>query len=354
MNKDSLNKGFLIILAVASLVACYFVFRPFLAEILAAAILVTIFYRPFEWLAEKLGGHRQIAAIIMCTLVVLVIIIPLINLVVLAARESSATYTQATDFFNKTDWSSVVKTSPLAKIKGLDLSSSSVQSFVMDLIQKSSNWLMGGAADFIKGTTNFVLSLIFIILTMFFFFVDGKKMLEKLMTLTPLSNKYDRIIFKKFQDVSVSFIFSTFIIAIIQGFACWLGFFIISLPFFFNIPLPAFFAGIAAAFFSMIPFFGAWLIWLPGAIYLLAIGDVGAAIFLTAWGFLIVHPIDNVARPLIIHKKAEVHPIFLLFSILGGIILFGFWGLIIGPLIVAVTVTIFHIYELEYKNALEK
>jgi predicted PurR-regulated permease PerM len=354
MNKDSLSKGFLLTLVIASLVACYFVFRPFLAEILTAAILATIFYRPFEWLAGKLGGHRQIAAIIMCVLIVLVVIAPLINLVVLAARESLTTYTQATDFFNKTDWSSVVKSSPLAKIKGLDLSSNSVQSFVVDLIQKSSNWLMGGAASFIKSTTNFVLSLIFIILTMFFFFVDGKKMLERLMSLTPLANKYDRIIFKKFRDVSISFIFSTFLVAIIQGVACWLGFFIISLPFFFNVPLPAFFAGIAAAFLSMIPFFGAWLIWLPGAIYLLAIGDVGAAVFLTCWGLLIIHPIDNVVRPLVIHKKAEVHPIFLLFSILGGIILFGFWGLIIGPLIVAVTVTIFHIYELEYKNVLEK
>jgi len=104
----------------------------------------------------------------------------------------------------------------------------------------------------------------------------------------------------------------------------------------------------------MIPFFGAWVIWLPAAIYLLAFGDFSAAIFLAVWGLAIIHPIDNVVRPFIIQKKAEVHPIFLLFAILGGIMLFGFWGLIIGPLVVAVTVTIFHIYELEYKNVLEK
>lgn len=354
MNKNLLSKGFLITLVIASLVACYFVFRPFLAEILIAAILATIFYRPYEWLAEKIRGRRKIAATIMCILIVLVIIIPLVEIIILAARESLTAYAQAADFFNKTDWSSVVKSSPLSRIKGLDLSNSGIQAFVMDLFQKSSNWLMGGAASLIKSTTSFVLSIIFIILTMFFFFVDGKKMLERLMSLTPLPNKYDKTIFKKFQDVSVSFILSTFIVAIVQGLACWFGFFIISLPFFFNIPLPAFFAGIAAAFLSFIPFFGAWLIWLPGAIYLLAIGDVGAAIFLAVWGFLIIHPIDNVVRPLILHKKAEVHPIFLLFSILGGIVLFGFWGLIIGPLIVAVTITILHIYELEYGNELEK
>jgi predicted PurR-regulated permease PerM len=354
MKNDSLARGFLLILVVASLVACYFVFRPFLSELLMAAILVTIFYRPFEWLAKKLGGRRKIAALIMCVLIVAVIIFPLVNVIILAAKESVSAYGQTADLFNKTDWSAMIKASPLGHIKGLDLNNVNIQSFIMDTVQKASNWLMSGAAVFIQSTTSFIVSLLFIIVTMFFFFIDGKQMLETLMHLTPLPNKYDRTIFKKFQDVSLSFIVSTFVVAILQGFACWLGFFIITLPFLFNIPLPAFFAGIAAAFFSLIPLLGAWLIWLPGTIYLMLAGNYWAAFFLVCWGLAIIHPIDNIIRPLIIHKKAEVHPIFLLFSILGGIMLFGFWGLIIGPLIVAVTVTIFHIYELEYKNVLEK
>ena len=354
MNNNLLSRGFLIILVIASLVACYFVFRPFLADIMMAAILATIFYRPFEWLAKKLGNRRKIAALIMCILIVAVVIVPLVNLIILAAKESVVAYGQTTEFFNKTDWSALAKSSSLLKIKGLNLSNVNIQSFAMDLVQKISNWLVNGATGFIKGTTNFVFSLLLIIITTFFFFIDGKKMLGKIMRLTPLADKYDQAIFKKFQDVSLSFIVSTFIIAIIQGFACWLGFFIITLPFFFAIPLPAFSAGIAAAFFSLIPLLGAWLIWLPGAIYLLLTGQIWAAIFLALWGLLIIHPIDNILRPLIMRKKAEVNPIFLLFAILGGIALFGFWGLIIGPLIVAVTITIFHIYELEYKNVLEK
>jgi predicted PurR-regulated permease PerM len=354
MNKSFLGRGFLLALVIASLVGCYLVFRPFLSEILMAAILATIFYRPFEWLAKKLGGRRKIAAAIMCVLIVVVVIVPLVNLIILAARESVAGYAQATEFFTKTDWSGMLNSSGLLKIKGLNIDNARIQNFVMDTIQKTSSWLMSGAAGFIQGTTSFIFSLLLIIITLFFFFVDGEKMLKAVMHLTPISNKYDRAIFKKFQDVSLTFIVSTFIEAIVQGFACWLGFFIITLPFFFNIHLPAFLAAIAAAFFSIIPLFGVWLIWMPGAIYLFLTGHLGAALFLTLWGLLIILPIDNVIRPMIIHKKAEVHPIFLLFSILGGIVLFGFWGLIIGPLIVAVTVTIFHIYELEYKNVLEK
>ena len=354
MKNNLLSRGFLLVLVVGSLVACYFVFRPFLAEILVAAILATIFYKPFTWLSKKLGGKRKIAALAMCILILTVIIAPLAEVIVLAAKESVSAYTQTSEYFSKTDWSALVQASPLKKIDGLDLSSSNIQNFVMDILQKSSNWLMNSAAGVVRGTTDFVISILFIIITMFFFFLDGEVLLGKLMYLTPLPNKYDRAIFKKFQDVSLSFIVSTFVVAVAQGIACALGFFIITLPFFFNVPLPIFFAGLAAAFFSLIPLIGAWLIWVPGTVYLLLTGHVWAAIFLTLWGLLIIHPIDNVLRPLIIHKKAEVHPIFLLFSILGGIVLFGIWGLIIGPLVVAVTVTIFHIYELEYKNILEK
>ncbi|HTX86507.1 MAG TPA: AI-2E family transporter [Candidatus Nanoarchaeia archaeon] len=354
MNKIFLGRGFLIALVVASLVACYFVFRPFLADILMAAILATIFYRPFQWLAKKLGGREKIAALIMCLLILVVIIVPLVNLIILAARESVAAYGQALDLFTKTDWSALIRNTPLAKIRGLNLSNASIQNFFLDFIQKSSSWLMSGAAGFIKGTTNFIVSLLFIVIALFFFFIDGEKMLERLMNLTPLPNKYDRAIFKKFKDVGFTFILSTFVVAIIQALVCALGFFIITLPFFFNVPLPVFFAALAAAFFSLIPVLGAWLIWLPGAVYLLLTGHLWAALFLALWGLLIIIPIDSFARPLIINGKAEVHPIFLFFSILGGIILFGFWGIVIGPLIVAVTVTIFHIYELEYKNILEK
>jgi predicted PurR-regulated permease PerM len=354
MNKNLLSKGFLITLVILAIVACFFVFRPFLSDILIASILATIFYRPFEWLAGKLGGRKKISAVVMCILVVLVIIIPLTNLGLLAAKESVTAYGQISEFLNKVNWGNLIDKSKIPKIKGIDFNSDSIQSFVTDVVQKSGNWVVGEAASFVKGTTNFFISLVFILLTMFFLFLDGKEMLQSLMHLTPLPNKYDREIFKKFKDVSRSFIISTFAVAFCQGLACWIGVFIITLPFFFNAPLPIVFLAIGAAFFSMIPFFGAWLIWLPTAIYLFFTGHIGAAIFLAIWGICVISTIDNVVRPLIMHKQANVNPVFLMFSILGGISLFGLWGIIIGPLIISVTITILHIYELEYRSVLEK
>lgn len=171
-------------------------------------------------------------------------------------------------------------------------------------------------------------------------------MLEKLMYLTPLPNKYDLEIFKKFKDVSYSTFVSTFVVAIAQGILGAIGFIIIGFP--------AFFAGIAIAFISILPYVGSVIITVPIAVYLLAIGNVWQGVFMLIWGLGVVANVDNLIRAYMIKGKSEVHPIFLIFSILGGIVLFGFWGVVIGPLVIALAITIIHIYELEYRGVLEK
>jgi len=346
MNKSVISKVFLIILVVGALLACYAVFKPFLVELLAAAILVSIFYRPYEWLVKKLKGKRNIASLLMCLFIVLIIIIPAINLIVYTGQRSIGAYTDTIDFLNRGDFDLIIKNNILDKASLLGLDNVDLKVFVADIAKKSSNWLVSGATIFLKGTTNFIVSMVIIIFTMFFFFVDGKKMMEKIMYWTPLSNKYDREIFTKFRDVSYSTMISTFATAIAQGIVGAIGFFVIGLP--------AFFAGIMMGFLSLLPYVGASIIWLPVGIYLLLTGQIWQGVFLIAWGALIVGTVDNFVRAYIIKGKAQVHPLFIVLSILGGITLFGFWGVFVGPLVISIAITIFHIYELEYSEVLEK
>lgn len=348
MNKPLVSRAFTTILVVVVLIACYLIFKPFLIEILIAMVLVSIFYRPYEWLVKKLKikASRQIASLIMCLLVVLIIIVPLTNLIVLAAQKSVVAYSDMIKFLNEVEWNGDVGNGILEKAQLIGVSGENLQGLVVEVAKKSSNWLVGGAASLLRGTTSFLISLILIIFTMFFFFIDGKKMLEKLMHWTPLPNKYDIEIFKKFRDVSYSTFVSTFIVAIVQGSLGALAFMIVGLP--------AFFAGIAMAFLSIIPYVGAFIIWFPAAIYLLFIGQTWQGIFMLLWGVIVVSNIDNLIRAYMIKGKAQVHPIFIIFAILGGIVLFGFWGVVIGPLVISIAVTVMHIYELEYKNVLEK
>jgi predicted PurR-regulated permease PerM len=221
-----------------------------------------------------------------------------------------------------------------------------LKSFISETVKKSNDLIVGGATNLVKGTANILASLLLIILTMFFFFTDGKDMLEKAMYWTPLPNKYDREIFKKFRDVSLYSMISTFVSGAVQGIFGGVGFFVVGLP--------AFFPGIFITLFSLVPYIGAGLIWAPVGVYLLIIGKVWQGVFLLIWGTLVVSNVDNLVRAYIVKSKAEVHPIFVIFSVLGGISLFGFWGIFIGPLIISIAVTILHIYELEYGEVLEK
>lgn len=345
--KPLIFKAFLIVLIVGVLMACYFVFRPFLVEILVASILVTIFYKPYEWLRKRLWNNKTAAALLMCLAVVLVIIIPLTNLIIYGAQRSVTAYYETVDFLNEFGVSGMLeKSSLLEKADLAGINGENVEDFIADIARKASDWLVSGATSLVKGTTSFLISLALIIFTMFFFFVDGKKMLKRLMYWTPLPNKYDREIFKKFKDVSYSTFMSTFVVAIAQGVTGALAFIVAGLP--------AFFPGIAIAFLSILPYVGSGLIIIPAGIYLLLIGNIWQGVFMLIWGTVVVGNIDNLIRAYMIKGKSDVHPIFVVFAILGGISLFGFWGVVIGPLIIALAITILHIYELEYKNFLEK
>lgn len=165
------------------------------------------------------------------------------------------------------------------------------------------------------------------------------------MYLSPLPNAYDREIFQKFRSVSYVTILSTFVTATAQGIAGAIGFAIVGFP--------AFLAGILVGLLSLIPYLGSMIFYVPVAIYYLLVGQIWQGIFVLLWGAIVIGNIDNVIRAYMIKGKAQVNPIFVIFSILGGITLFGFWGVVLGPLVIAIAVTIFHIYELEFCTSLD-
>jgi len=348
MDRALMTRIFLLTLLLMVLVACFLVFKPFLVVILVAAVLASIFYRPYEWLAKKIGGRKKIAALIMCVLIVLVIIIPLTNLIIFGAKKSVTAYSDTMIFLNTGGFENTIENGFFKSAqKWFNIGGDELKTVILDVAQKSSNVLVNGATGLLKETTTFVISLILIIFTLFFFFIDGQRMLERLMYWTPLSDKYDRLIFKKFRDVSYTVFFSTFLVALVQATLMATAFFIVGLP--------AFFPAIATALLSMIPFFGAYLVWVPAGIYLLIIGHIWQGIFIIIFGATIISTVDNVIRMFMIKGKAEVHPIFVLFSVLGGIVLFGFWGIVIGPLLISLAVTILNIYdEIEYSKILHK
>jgi len=346
-----LTKPFILILIVLVLIGCYFVFRPFLMEILVAAILVSVFYKLYEKLVKVVGNHRQLAALIMCLFLVLVIIVPTVRLLIYAAGKSVVAYSQTVDFFNQHDLNQVLENrvfnSNFAKqfnIFDFSGQNNGFRTTILNILQQSSNWFIYGATYAAKETANFIISLALIIFCMFFFFVDGKGILKNFSALSPLPNKYDEEIFSKFRSISYTTFVSTFVTAIAQGLVGAIGFAIIGFP--------VFLAGVIVTLLSFLPM-GSTIFYIPVGIYYLTIGKIWQGVFILLWGLLVIGTIDNIIRTYMVKGKIAVNPIFTFLAILGGIILFGFWGVVLGPLVIALTVTVFHIYEIEFGDSLE-
>jgi predicted PurR-regulated permease PerM len=123
------------------------------------------------------------------------------------------------------------------------------------------------------------------------------------------------------------------VIAVIQGVLGGLAFWVLGLP----SPL---LWGVVMIFLSMIPMAGAFIVWVPAAIYLAITGHWVSALILTVWGALVIGSIDNFLRPKLVGEKTRLHELLVFFSVLGGLQVFGVIGLVLGPVIVAITIAL--------------
>ena len=213
--KKLVYKPFLIFLIIACLVAIFFLFRPFLIEIIIATALVSVFYSWYEKLTKLLWNKKYLASFIMCLLLVLVIIIPFSNFLIFVSKKASVAYVSVNEIISKAD---LIQSSFLEKIN-LDNSGEEIlKQFIIDGAGNIKNWLVSGTTILVKGATNSIISLGLIILIMFFFFVEGRKMAKKLILWSPLPNKYDIEIIKKFRNVSKSTFISVFVTAAVRAY----------------------------------------------------------------------------------------------------------------------------------------
>jgi len=148
---------------------------------------------------------------------------------------------------------------------------------------------------------------------------------------------------KKFTEVSQGTIYGILFTAIIQGIIGGIGFFFVGIP-------AALVWGTLMTFSALIPAIGTGIVWVPAVIILLIQGNIISGLFLFFWSLILVSLSDNVIRSYFIKGKIKMHPLLTFFSLIGGFLYFGLMGLIIGPLVLVLSVTLLHIYTLEYKK----
>jgi predicted PurR-regulated permease PerM len=203
---------------------------------------------------------------------------------------------------------------------------------ISQLGRESVGIISSGLGNVVTAALDFV----FMILSIFFLLGDGPELLEKVSSYMPLSKKQKDKLIKQMRDIVISTIYGGVTVAIVQGLIGGITFSIL------GIPSPVVW-GLAMFITSFIPLLGTFVIWGPATVYLFFQGATLKGIILIFVGIFVISMVDNILRPLIIRGKMKMPTLAIFFSILGGIKLFGFIGLIMGPLVLALFVSVVEI-----------
>ncbi len=172
---------------------------------------------------------------------------------------------------------------------------------------------------------------------MFYFLKDGRKILDWMFAFTPLSSDDQQLLVATFTSVSRATLKSTLVIGIVQGGLAGAAFAVAG-------NCGAVFWAAVMALLSILPGIGTALVWVPAVFYLVMIGRYEAATGLAVWCALVVGTADNVLRPLLIGKDTEMPDLMVLLTTLGGLLLFGVAGLVIGPIVGALVITVWELW----------
>jgi len=202
-------------------------------------------------------------------------------------------------------------------------------------------WLLsvGGATTAFAG--NLFLGIFIMLVGTYFFLADGPEMIQALMRLSPLDNRYEQELLEEFGRISRAVVLATVLAALAQGLLAGIGYWLVGLDYALLLTL----LSIVAA---LIPFFGASIIWFPAAAWLLLYeGRPWAAGFLVVYGVGVVSMVDNLIKPAVLHGRSHLHPLLAFLSVLGGLQALGPIGILVGPMVVAFLQTLLNILHRE-------
>ncbi|WP_425244333.1 AI-2E family transporter [Vibrio gelatinilyticus] len=333
--------------------ACYLLVEPYINSIVMAFIISLLMFPIHERLEKWLPNAQNTVSLLSCIILTFIIVMPLLLVFSAIVQQGSVfsqnLYSWVTEGGIQTLFAHPLITNGLAFVNDyLPFDAIDPQ----DIAQKAAQFatslgsnLVAISAKILGDATNFLINFFLMLFVLFFLLRDHDKLIAAMRHILPLSRSQEDRLLLEIENVSKSAVMGSFLTAIAQGVAGGFGMWLAGFP--------GLFWGTMMGFASFIPVVGTALIWIPATVYLLISGDTPWAIFLAIWSVAVVGSIDNVLRPLLMQGSAGMNTLMIFFSLLGGIHLFGLMGLIYGPLIFAITMVLFNMYEEEFKDFLD-
>jgi len=325
------------ILLAGLLVLSFMVLREFLLTLAWAFIIAYVMWPPYRWLRHQLKDQASLSAAVMTAIIAAVIFLTIYWLAAMLQEETSIAYqslvsdfTQGPyrlpDFINRIPWLGNYLQ------EWADRLNSDRAGITAQFADWARQWL-GEFARFLGSIGRYVLKLAVILVTVFFCFRDGKEIIKQLQQgLVRFLGKYQHVYLQAAGSTTRAVVYGLVLAALGQGMLAGIGYAVA------GVKAPVLFGAITALL-ALIPM-GATLVWFPIGIMLILTDRLWPGIGLLLWGFLVVSTVDNIIRPLVISGSSQVPFLVVMFGVLGGLTTFGAVGLFLGPVILAVLLSV--------------
>ncbi|MBA2626655.1 MAG: AI-2E family transporter [Gemmatimonadales bacterium] len=308
-------------------IALVFALWPFSTGLIGAPVLYIAFAPLYRRLERRLPG--SIAALLVIIVAILVIVVPVASMAGLIASEA------------KDIAGGVVRGSLVERLQELRIGPYDVGQQIEALGSRALSWVGTGALGLLGTLARLGIQLTVAFFGLYYLLCSPRRAWKFLRPFIPFSAENSLRLKKRFKDVTVSTLIGTFATAAVQGLMVGVGFWITGLS---NV----FFWGVVTVIVAILPVVGSGLVWLPGALLLLVERHYLAGGLLMAWGIIAVGNVDNLIRPWVFRKYAQIHPFITVIGAFAGIKYFGLLGLLIGPLAISYFFELIRMYRSEY------
>jgi predicted PurR-regulated permease PerM len=345
--ETNIQRTFLFVLVSAVTIAFLWLIRGFLQPIFWAIALAIVVYPVHGWVVGKLRGRESLAAITSVLLVVVVVILPLLGVVAAVAREAGGLY-QRLDDTGSVGLEGIISQAQervprvAALLDRIGIDPERLRQQVSAAAVTVSRFIAQSAVSIGQNTVRVTAFFFLTLYLLFFFLRDGQGMLETLVRALPLGDARERLLMRRFAQVSRATIKGTMVVGVVQGAIGGIAFAVL------GIGAPVLW-GSMMALLSILPAVGTALVWLPAAIILVVNDRIVAGVALILVGVLGIGLVDILLRPILVGRDTRMPDYLILLSTLGGLSAFGLAGIVIGPIIAAFFIAVWQMAQSEFE-----
>ena len=338
MNSRKVELTFFFLLVGIVTALSFFIFKPYLGALFVAVVFAIVFRSVYEWLLKKVK-REGLASLLTLFILCLVILIP-------ATLFGFFIFDDAQDLYQAAGTGAPI-------LQRLDQALMPIENYVQKIIPSfdinvssylhaTLSFLVDNLGSVFSRAVGMVFQTFIMLLALFFLFRDGTQFRSFIISLSPLANEYDERILKRMERAISSVVKGKLLIILIQGILASVGFFI------FGVPSPVLW-GALTSIAALIPAVGVAVVFIPAVAYLFVTSGFGGAVGLLIFG-VAIGAIDNLLGPALYEKGLEMHPLIILLSVLGGLVLFGPIGFLAGPVTLSLLLALLDIYPLLFQG----